>query len=88
MPRDIEMTVPDSTSEWVHIRQASIRSMLSDWEQDTMFLEFALIHWPREMAAACRGGYKGQAPRQRLRHRHECFALLWTTLAPEQKHGS
>lgn len=78
-----EDQAPESIDAWRHIRQANTRSPLSTWEQDDMFLAFALIYWPKDMVLVSRGSYKSQSPRSRMRTRHECFAALWEVLAPQ-----
>ena len=77
-----EDQAPNTTTQWLAVRQENTRSPLSDWEHDDMFVAFALIKWPKDMVLVSFGGYKSQGPRTRLRHRHEAFEALWETMNP------
>jgi len=84
-----EDQAPKTTTEWKDIRQENVRSPLSDWERDDVFLAFALIKWPKYMVLVSHGGYKSQSSRQRLRHYHEAFDALWETMnLPKDNDGT
>lgn len=80
-----EDQAPKTPTAWVQMREENTRSPLSSWEADDMFVAFALIRWPKDMVIVGRGGYKSQASRQRLRHRHEAFEALWETMSPPKE---
>jgi hypothetical protein len=75
-----EELAPSCAKEWLHIRESNTHSQLSTWELDDMYLEFALVHFPKDMVIVSRGGYKAQGARSNMRIRYQSWSLLWDTL--------
>lgn len=80
-----EELAPKTPTAWRKIRQSNVRSELSKWESDDMFVAIALLKWPKDMVLRAQGKYKAQAPSSRLRTRYECFETLWEVISDEDK---